>query len=326
MKKIAIIGSGLSGLTTSNLLKDIANITVFEKARGVGGRMSTRRAHPYYFDHGAQYFTVRTKEFKDFINPSIENGLIQKWNTRYVKFNYDKIIEVKNPTNEDRYVCVPGMNAFAKYLSTDLNIKINTKISTLNRDKKWKLYDDNKNFLGDYDWVISTSPSPQASDLLPKEFKYYNEVASTKMTACFSLMIGFEKPLNLSFDAAHIINSDISWIAVNSKKPGRSGNYSIMIHSSCEYAEKYIDDNREKVINHMCLQASKIIGHDICDAEYINIHPWRYSNNYRDEKLPVLIDYDLQLASCGDWCEGGRVEGAFTSAYNMSEELKKILL
>ena len=60
MKKLAIIGSGLSGLTLANHLKDEFDVTVFEKSRGVGGRLATRRVDTYAFDHGAQYFTART--------------------------------------------------------------------------------------------------------------------------------------------------------------------------------------------------------------------------------------------------------------------------
>ena len=48
MVKIAIIGSGLAGISTALLLKDQADVTLFEKARGVSGRMSTRMANPYY--------------------------------------------------------------------------------------------------------------------------------------------------------------------------------------------------------------------------------------------------------------------------------------
>lgn len=35
---IAIVGAGLSGLTIANVIGDHAEVTVFEKARGVGGR------------------------------------------------------------------------------------------------------------------------------------------------------------------------------------------------------------------------------------------------------------------------------------------------
>ena len=54
MTKIAIIGAGLSGLTAAHDLKEHANVTLYEKSRGVGGRLATRRAEPFSFDHGAQ--------------------------------------------------------------------------------------------------------------------------------------------------------------------------------------------------------------------------------------------------------------------------------
>ena len=59
MKKIAIIGAGISGLTLAHQLKAHADIVVFEKARGVGGRMSTRYGDQFEFDHAAQFFTAR---------------------------------------------------------------------------------------------------------------------------------------------------------------------------------------------------------------------------------------------------------------------------
>ena len=56
MTKIAIIGAGLSGLSVAHLLKNHAEVTLFEKARGVSGRMSTRRAEPYFFDTRSTIF------------------------------------------------------------------------------------------------------------------------------------------------------------------------------------------------------------------------------------------------------------------------------
>ncbi|MEE2746661.1 MAG: NAD(P)-binding protein, partial [Pseudomonadota bacterium] len=44
MTDIAIIGSGISALTIAHALKDAANVTIFEKSPGTGGRMATRRA------------------------------------------------------------------------------------------------------------------------------------------------------------------------------------------------------------------------------------------------------------------------------------------
>jgi hypothetical protein len=62
-QRIAIIGAGISGLTLAQSLKEYADVVVFDKARGVGGRMNTRYADPFYFDHGTQFFTARSKSF-----------------------------------------------------------------------------------------------------------------------------------------------------------------------------------------------------------------------------------------------------------------------
>ena len=51
-KKIAIIGAGISGLTLAQKLKEYADVVIYEKSRGVGERMSTHYAEPFYFDHG----------------------------------------------------------------------------------------------------------------------------------------------------------------------------------------------------------------------------------------------------------------------------------
>ena len=42
MKKIAIIGAGISGISLSSMLNKTSDVTVFEKSRQPGGRMCTR--------------------------------------------------------------------------------------------------------------------------------------------------------------------------------------------------------------------------------------------------------------------------------------------
>ena len=225
MTKIAIIGTGLSGLTVANILKDYAEITIFEKARGVSGRMATRRAEPFFFDHGAQFFKTRTDEFKTFIAPMIEEGVIARWDARFVEIENRKIIQKRQwGEGQPHYVGVPGMNAIAKYLSQALKVELGTRVQTINKNNhgRWSLENDQGNTLGDYDWVISTVPAKQASDLLPTSLLFYPKVKAVTMKGCFSLMLGFDHKLPLEFDAALVRDENISWISMNSSKPGRN--------------------------------------------------------------------------------------------------------
>ncbi|MBC7939825.1 MAG: FAD-dependent oxidoreductase, partial [Chitinophagaceae bacterium] len=60
---VAVIGAGVAGAACASSLRQAGmNVTLFEKARGVGGRMATRRARwlgadgqaqDAQFDHGA---------------------------------------------------------------------------------------------------------------------------------------------------------------------------------------------------------------------------------------------------------------------------------
>jgi predicted NAD/FAD-dependent oxidoreductase len=88
--RIAIIGAGLAGLTLARELSIVADVVVFEKARGVSGRTSTRYAEPFYFDHGAQFFTARTETFKGFIEPFIASGDIAEWKGKIITFEAGK--------------------------------------------------------------------------------------------------------------------------------------------------------------------------------------------------------------------------------------------
>ena len=145
MIRVAIVGAGLSALSLAHLLGNRVEVTLFEKARGVSGRMSTRRAEPHFFDHGAQYFTARTKPFQKFIQPFIDEGVIQKWSARYARFDDNRILELKDWENDEpRYVGSPAMNSFAKALSLDLDITLNTRIVSLDKEKNgvWRMQKD----------------------------------------------------------------------------------------------------------------------------------------------------------------------------------------
>lgn len=327
MKKIAIIGAGISGLSIAKLLEKNADITLFEKSRGVSGRLSTRRIDSYVFDHGAQYFTARTDEFKKFLDPLFKVNVVEKWTPRYMKFNLlstktSELIE----DQEVRYVGTPNMNSICKYLAEGLNVKLNTRIISIKKDDKWSLTDENENEYHYFDWVISTAPSPQTTALFSKEFIHYDHIKSIDMIGAFALMLGFQNPIKHKFDAAHILNSDISWISFNNTKPKRFlDNTSIVIHSSHEFFDKNLHTETDVIISNLLREASYVIGHDLSCADCKLLHPWRYANITTEDKMHSLIDTDLFIAASGDWSAGGRVEGAFVSAYRVANRIKELL-
>jgi predicted NAD/FAD-dependent oxidoreductase len=188
------------------------------------------------------------------------------------------------------------------------------------------MLDESGSVHGGFDWVISTAPSPQAAELLPTTFQYHDYMRGVVMRPCFSLMLGFSEPLPIEFDAAHVTNADVSWMAVNSSKPGRPHPFALLVHSSEPYAEAHLGLDRGVITKHLCAETSRIIGLDLAAADFKAVHGWHYANNAKRESHQVLLDRVNKLAACGDWCQGGRVEGAFTSAVNLVEMMRENLL
>ena len=322
MLKIAIIGAGLAGLTAAHSLKGHAQVTLFEKSRGVSGRMSTRRASPFAFDHGAQFFTAKSRVFQNFIDPLLEQGLVQRWDARFAKIQGHSVTDIEQWDEQDpHYVACPGMNALAKHLAAGLDIQLNTRVAQLRPANQWRLLDDHGHHLGSFDWVIVSTPAPQALELLPATFSHYKTVAEAHIKGCFALMLGFDVPLALEFDAAKVTDSAIGWMAVDSTKPGRNSHYSLLVHSSNEWADQHIEDDLDDVLRHLTTETRNILGSDVDNAIHQDLHRWRYANADKSTAQMPLVDKDQQLALCGDWCYQGKVEAAYTSGLEVAQQL-----
>lgn len=316
MKSIAIIGSGLAGITAAYHLRDKANVTLFEKSRGVGGRLATRYADPYQFDHGAQFFTVRTEAFKEFIAPLIEQKIITPWMARFVEITGVTITSQRQWDDSPiHYVGTPRMNAVCKTLAKPLNVALSTRVDGIQKaGDKWQLTGEEAQTLGEFDWVISSAPAAQTEMLLPKEFAAMERIKATKMKGCYALMLGFEQPLELPWDAALVKQADISWMSVNSSKPARQTGFSLQVLATNDWAEAHMEDDDTAVTSHLLQEVAKVIGQPVDHAKHTVLHRWRYANIAKQSGEAALVDVDNQLAACGDWCIQGRVESAFTSA------------
>lgn len=328
-EKIAIIGAGISALSLATKLDDRFDIEIFEKARGVGGRMAVKYHENFQFDKGTQHFTCRSEEFKDFLQEFIDKDIVKLWHAKFVELDYDKIISTRK-WNEDNqhFVCAPKMNILCKELAKNKNIKLQTKIVNCQKiDKKWVLYDEKNNQYGDFDYLIFSSPPEQTYDLIDKNFAEIDLIKNSKMVGCFALMLGLKEKLNLDFDAALVKNAIISWISLDSSKPDRPDGFSLLINSTNLWAEQHIENDIDEVKKSLINEVCNILKLDKELIDFCDIHRWRYANikrqddNIRNNKLS-LFDENLKIGVCGDFLIQGRIESAFLSADHLAKKLK----
>lgn len=323
MKRVAIIGAGISGITIAKELSQKVEVTIFEKARGVGGRMSTRYADPFCFDHGTQFFTARSQKFHKYLNPYMHAGVASEWKGRIIRLDINKQ-ETDAMVKEKLLVASPNMNSLCKYMAKGIDIRTSCEVTPLSdKDKrKWLLRNTNGENLGLFDWVISTAPPPQTIRLFSQYIKENSSLCTATMQGCYALIIGFKRPWDRTWIAAMVQDNPINWIAVNSSKPGRDKNVTcFVVHSTNDWAQLHINDHMEQVEKFLMEQFTALTGIDTKHAEYLSTHRWLYAKTKKSYLSSFYIDRELGIAAVGDWCGHSRIEDAWMHAIKLGEYL-----
>lgn len=325
MKRIAIIGAGLSGLVVARQLGESADVTVFEKSRAPGGRMATRRAGDLEFDHGAQFFTARTGAFQRFLQPLLADDVVANWPARFAELEGDRVSAMRVWSDDyPHYVGTPGMRRIGQYLAAGIDVRHETAVSAIERHAdRWTVLDSTGTNLGRFDWLVSTAPAPQTEALARELPALASLCRKRRMRGCFALMLGFARPLDLPWQAALVRRADISWVSVNSSKPGRGDAFTLLVHSTNAWADAHIDDSTDRVLEHLMAEASRVAGEDLQSATHRAVHRWRYANIDNQTGPAYFIDDARRVAACGDWFVRGRVEAAFTSADALGQALRQ---
>ncbi len=304
--KVAVVGAGLAGLSCARHLQQAGwRVVLFDKSRGLGGRMSTRRGPDWQCDHGAQYFTARDPAFQAEVQRWCDAGVASPWEMR--------IAPRAGVSEPLRYVGVPRMSAPARWLSADLAVHCGHTLKALALDSAgWRLAFAEETAVSEvFDHVVLAMPAPQAAALLAEVAPTMAALAAgAKMQGCWALMLQYHKPLALPFDAAFIAHAPLSWVARDRAKPGRSGLESWLLHAAPDWSEQHLDQPAEWVAEHM-MAAFLAIGGELPDQW--SAHRWRYAHTVAATEDGCAWSADLQLGVCGDWLAGGRVEGAWLS-------------
>lgn len=320
MTSAAIIGAGLAGLVVAQRLQSLVDVAVFEKSRGVGGRMATRYAGEFEFDHGAQFFTAQTDAFRRFLQPLIDDGVVANWRSRFAELDRDGIQSSRRWGDDlPHFVGVPRMNVVGKALSAGLNIASETEITAIERTNAgWNLTDAGGESAGPFDWLVMTCPAAQTAALAQAHPDLLAFCDDRRMLGCYALMLGFDAPVNLPWQAALVRHADISWMSVNSSKPGRKPPVTLVVHSTNAWADQHLDEDVGEALAHLLDEASRISGADLDTAVHRQLHRWRYANIAQQNGPRYFLNEDDRLAACGDWCVRGRIEAAFTSASELA--------
>jgi renalase len=317
---IAVIGAGIAGLSCAILLQDAGlKVRLFEKSGGPSGRMSTRRRDDWQCDHGAQFFTASHPDFLAEVIRWQRAGVAGLWTPRLRILGCGTVNSL-DPVIE-RLVGIPSMTAPGEFLSENLALTTRTTIRQIKREPEgWQLVSVEHGALDErFDTVLLAVPAPQAIPLLRASAPKLADMAgSATMRGCWAIMARFAAPLELPFDAAFVNGSPLRWVARDSSKPGRNGPDTWVLHASAEWSETRLEQDAESVAT-LLLQAFSQLG--AAKPAAWTAHRWRYA----DTEPPLRNGYcwhaDVGLGLCGDWINGGTVEGAWLSGRQLAQQV-----
>ncbi|MGE8294544.1 MAG: NAD(P)/FAD-dependent oxidoreductase [Pseudomonas sp.] len=319
---IAIIGTGIAGLSAAQALHGAGqHIELFDKSRGSGGRMASKRSDAGSLDLGAQYFTARDRRFVEVVQQWQARGWVAEWQPSLYNAQDGQLSA--SPDEQVRWVGSPRMSAITRAMLGALPVRFSCRITKVFRgDRFWNLLDAEGNSHGPYSHVIVATPAPQASALLAAAPKLAGTAASVIMEPTWAVALGFASPLDTHVEGCFVQDSPLDWLARNRSKPGRDNHLDTwVLHASSAWSRQHLDLAREAVIEHLHGAFAELIGCAVPPPVFTLAHRWLYARPAQTHQWGALADADLGLYACGDWCLSGRVEGAWLSGQDAARRL-----
>ncbi|MBC3195455.1 NAD(P)/FAD-dependent oxidoreductase [Pseudomonas poae] len=319
---IAIIGTGIAGLSAAQALRDAGQVIhLFDKSRGSGGRMSSKRSDAGALDMGAQYFTARDRRFVNEVQRWQSNGWAEQWKPQLYNFKSGQL--TPSPDEQIRWVGTPRMSAITRALLDDLPVTFGCRITDVFQgEQHWNLLDADGGNHGPFSHVIIATPAPQATALLAAAPKLASAAAGVKMDPTWAIALAFDKPLDTPMQGCFVQDCPLDWLARNRSKPGRDTTLDTwVLHATSAWSKAHLDLSREAVIEHLHGAFAELLHCTMPAPSFGLAHRWLYARPSSSHEFGVLADADLGLFVCGDWCLSGRVEGAWLSGQEAARRL-----
>ncbi len=311
-KSCVILGAGLTGLTAAHFLtRNGWAVTVLDKGRGVGGRMSSRSFDGGRFDHGAQYFSVKTPEFQDFLEPFEKGGLLREWNVR--------------GDGHPRFAVRGGMNGLPKVLAERLGVRTGEQVIRLHADPRGCTVVTDGGTVLAARHVLLTLPVPQAVALFESSKILLAETDRAALQAveyepCWAVMATLTEPSRIPpLGGLALETGPVAWLADNQQK-GLSPKPAVTLHASAAFSREFLESDPETVQRSLLDAVRTYVPAET--VETVQAHRWRYSRAAKRHPEPFLkLELPFSAHLGGDGFGIGNVEGAFLSGKAMAEAL-----
>ena len=322
---ICIIGAGIAALSAARVLREAGHsVVLLEKSRGLGGRAATRRIDGIPVDHGAQFFTARSEEFRAQTTRWITDGVCFEWCRGFHQWK-DGILHPPNPAESNpRYACREGMTALSKHLSEGLNVQRESKVSEVARDGTGFTVtcEDGTSF--QVGAVLSSAPVPQTlticANLFPEGSKA--TLADTSVVPCLSVVA--ETPSGApEWSGIQSQEGSLSWLGADSSKRQNPSHQFIVLHASTDFSVRHLESDLNAAAGILLRDAASVDPETLSTLTPRHVHRWRYARaeNPFSSQAFLRPQADRNFYIIGDAFLTGKIESAWLSGRAAAQDL-----
>jgi renalase len=311
-----VVGAGMSGLVAARELQAAGwRVIVLEKGREIGGRMATRRMGNGTFDHGAQFFTVRSERFERLVAAWLEAGVVEEWTRGFA--------DAEGKHNDDghpRYRGSEGIDSVPRHLTRGLEVRTSERVVEVSvRDNSWEARSESgAREVGAV--LLLTAPVPQSLALVGSDdFELPHDVRrkleSISYDPCLALMALLDGPTGVPEPGGMQIKGEpLDWIGDNQRK-GISEASAITVHAGPAWSRERFEADEAEITASLLSFAGEQLGVDLAPRTVqTSISRWRYSWVTQPHTEPCLVaSKEPPLLFAGDAFGGAKVEGAALS-------------
>lgn len=318
---IAIIGAGMAGMTAAVALHTAGQrVQLFDKSRGSGGRMASKRTEFGSLDLGVKFFDAISPGFAKAVEQWQALGRVTRWKPDTYAFRDGECVPTKAL---ERWVGSPRMSSLTRGMLGMLPATLDCRVTEVIRgEHHWQLHDADGMDHGPFSRVIVATPAPQAAMLLSASPRLATVAASVPMEPIWAVALGFESALIFPGECLEISEGPLSWALRNGRKPGRNEAFdSWVLQASHQWTKQHLDLPKEQVIERLLTAFEEVIGSPLQVASFALAHRWLYAQPSQAHQWICLSSPAIGLYACGDWCLSGTVESAWLSGQATARQI-----
>ena len=339
--RLGVIGAGAGAAAATYIIDHAlpnAEITVFEKSRGVCGRAAARRRETgtaaYVYEYGANYLTDADDRVSSLIVGKFDDGLVEVEGPIWT-FDADGTVSEGRDGDARRWTYADGITRLAKHLfgATGAVVERETRIVDLRHDGGWQVADAAGDAYGSFDALLVNPPAPQTADLLRETGvdavdRLGDAAAEVDYRTVWTAVLGYGFKIDAPYYA--LVNADkeheVGWIGREECKPGHvpEGESVLVVQANPDWSTKRYNHPPAENVATLARHTADLIGDQrLADPDWTDHQGWRYAlpeAGVRTEAVRAAARHGLYVT--GDWVAGdARLHAAVRNGLETGETL-----